>query len=118
MERAPGWLTVSLRKRCPRCADGPLFRSALRLRNHCRRCGLDFLGAHGAQYGGAVVLAYGIGGVAALGTLLVLLQIGGLGGNALWITLAVAILAVALSFRTCKAFWTWVLYRAGELDRS
>lgn len=87
------------------------------MRTHCARCGLDFLGRDGAQYGGAIVLAYGVGGIAALLMLILILQFGGLSSRAIWLTLATAAVGVVASFRYCKAFWTWVLYRSGELGR-
>ena len=111
----PEWLDRTIRQRCPKCGDGRLFEGVLQMRNHCPRCGLDFLGRDGAQYGGAVALAYGIGGIAGLVTLLVVLQFGRLSVVAIWLTLGAALLAVIGSFRYCKAFWTWVLYRSGEL---
>lgn len=81
----------------------------------CPDCGLDFLGGDGAQYGGAAVLAYGIGGIAALLTLALLLATGGLPGVAVWLVVAVTVLAILASYRFCKALWTWILYRSGEL---
>lgn len=114
----PTWLDRTLRQRCPRCGEAPLFEGALTMRTHCGRCGLDFLGRDGAQYGGAIVLAYGIGGVAALCMLILILQFGGLSSLTIWLTLGTAVVAIIGSFRYCKAFWTWVLYRSGELGES
>lgn len=85
------------------------------MRTTCPRCGLDFVGRDGAQYGGAIVLAYGIGGIIALVVLLVALQFGGLSAGVIWLTMAAAVVAIVGSFRYCKAFWTWLLYRSGEL---
>ena len=39
----PSWRGVilrGLRKRCPRCGKGPLFRRFIRLHTHCSSCGL------------------------------------------------------------------------------
>jgi uncharacterized protein (DUF983 family) len=88
------------------------------MRTHCARCGLDFLGHNGAPYGGAVVLAYGVGGIVALCMLIVILRFGRLSNLTVWLTLAMAVVAILGSFRYCKAFWTWVLYRSGELGES
>lgn len=112
----PEWLDRTLRQRCPECGEGRLFEGPFTMRSHCPRCGLDFVGRDGAQYGGAVVLAYAVGGIAALVVLILLLQFGALSRHAIWLTLGSAALAVVGSFRYCKAFWTWVLYRSGELD--
>jgi len=82
----------------------------------CAECGLNLVGEDGAHYGGAVSLSYGAGGVAALATLLLWLQIGQLPGWTVWVVLAVAVITVIGSFRYSKAFWTWLLYRSGELE--
>lgn len=113
----PDWLDRTLRLRCPACADGKLFESALAMYTRCPTCGLDFVGRDGAQYGGAIVLSYAIGGIAGLLALVMVLQFGSLSGAAIWLTLGVAFVAIIGSFRYCKAFWTWLLFRSGELTR-
>ena len=113
--RLPTWVERTIRQLCPRCGEAPLFEGALTMRSHCARCGLDFVGRDGAQYGGAVVLAYGVGGIVALCVLILVLRFGRLSSSTIWLTLASAVVAVLASFRYCKAFWTWVLYRSGEL---
>ncbi|HJU30102.1 MAG TPA: DUF983 domain-containing protein [Hyphomicrobiaceae bacterium] len=35
-------LAAGLKARCPRCAEGSLFRHGLALREKCERCGLDY----------------------------------------------------------------------------
>ncbi len=77
---------------------------------------MNFVGEDGAHYGGPVVISYGVGGIAALLTLAVWLQFGGLGRATVWVVLAVAVATVIGSFRYSKAFWTWLLYHSGELD--
>lgn len=111
----PEWLDRTIRQRCPRCGDGRLFERALTMRPACPECDLDFFGQDGAQYGGALVLSYGIGGIIALVVLMAALQFGGLSAAVIWLTLAAAVAAIVGSFRYCKAFWTWLLYRSGEL---
>ena len=86
------------------------------MRGTCPRCELDFMGRDGAQYGGAIVLSYGVGGIIALLVLIVALQFGGLSAMTVWVTLGAAVLAIVGSFRYCKSFWTWLLYRTGELE--
>lgn len=41
----------ALRKRCPQCGDGPLFRSFARLRETCSVCGLQYRRESGSQTG-------------------------------------------------------------------
>ena len=112
----PEWLNVTIRQRCPACGIGSLFAGGLSLREACANCGLNFIGEDGAHYGGAVVISYGVGGIVALLTLVVWLQFGGLGQGTVWVVLGVAVVSVVVSFRYSKAFWTWLLYRSGELD--
>jgi uncharacterized protein (DUF983 family) len=38
----PSPLAVALAAHCPRCGQGPLFRSGLILREKCERCGLSY----------------------------------------------------------------------------
>ena len=112
----PEWLNVTIRQRCPACKEGTLFERGLSLREACLDCGLSFVGEDGAQYGGAVVISYGVGGIVALLTLVVWLQFGGPSRGTVWVVLGVAVVSVVASFRYAKAFWTWLLYRLGELD--
>lgn len=52
--RRPPWgsaLARVLRRRCPRCARGPLFRGYGRLASECRQCGLVYRREQGAQTG-------------------------------------------------------------------
>jgi uncharacterized protein (DUF983 family) len=37
-------LSAGLRRRCPRCGDGPLFRGFLTFADECEACGLDYRG--------------------------------------------------------------------------
>lgn len=111
----PEWLIVTIRQRCPACRVGSLFERRLSMREVCPDCGLNLVGKDGAHYGGPVVISYGVGGIAALLTLAIWLQFGGLGRGTVWVVLGVAIVSVVGSFRYAKAFWTWLLYRSGEL---
>lgn len=113
----PDWLRTTIRQRCPACDVGPLFDRGLSMRETCVECGLNLAGEDGAHYGGAVSLSYGVGGIAALLALFVWLQLGELPRWTVWFVLAVAVVTVVGSFRYSKAFWTWLLYRSGELNR-
>lgn len=37
----PSPIVAGLKCRCPRCGEGPLFRSYLKIASHCESCGLD-----------------------------------------------------------------------------
>ncbi len=65
------WL-AALRLRCPRCGEGELFQSYLRLRDRCRACGADFRAADAGD-GPAVFVVLVVGAIAA--PLLFILQI-------------------------------------------
>jgi uncharacterized protein (DUF983 family) len=111
-------LTVTLRLVCPACLRGPLFRKRYELHENCVACGQDLVGKDGAQYGGPMVLGYTLGGAAGLLTTLVLLLLLGPSAWAVWAGLFVTIATVFLTFRNCKAAWTWLLYRTGQLPES
>jgi uncharacterized protein (DUF983 family) len=113
----PDWLHTTIRQRCPACDEGSLFERGLSMRDSCATCGLNLVGEDGAQYGGAISLSYGAGGIAALVTLFVWLRVGELPRWTVWVVLAVAVVTVIGSFRFSKSFWTWLLYRSGELNR-
>ena len=111
----PEWWIVTFRQRCPACGVGSLFERRLSMREVCPDCGLNLVGEDGAHYGGAVVISYGVGGIVALLTLAMWLQFGELTRWTVWVILGVALVSVVGCFRYSKAFWTWVLYRSGEL---
>lgn len=54
MASAPGkplFFRRALRKRCPQCGEGPLFRGFARLFDSCSACGLRFRRESGSQTG-------------------------------------------------------------------
>jgi uncharacterized protein (DUF983 family) len=112
---APKLSTVTLRLVCPACLRGPLFRTRYELHEHCIECGQDLVGKDGAQYGGPMVLGYTLGGSAGLLTILLLFFLRGPSAWAVWAGLAVTMATVFLTFRNCKAAWTWLLYRTRQL---
>jgi uncharacterized protein (DUF983 family) len=61
----PSVLAVGLKARCPRCGQGPLFRSGLILRDRCERCGLSYAFADSGD--GPAVFAIFILGFVVLG---------------------------------------------------
>ena len=108
-------LSVTLRLVCPACLLGPLFRQRYEFHDSCVECGQNLVGTDGAQYGGPMVLGYTLGGLAGVFTILLAFLIQGPSTWAVWVGLAVTILTVLLTFRHCKAAWTWLLYRTGQL---
>ena len=110
-------LRVSIRHVCPCCLEGPLFARGYEMNASCPVCGLDLIGRDGAQYGGPMVLGYTLGGTAGLLTVLIVLLIRGSFSVALWSGLAVTVATIFLTWRHCKAAWTWLLYRTGQLER-
>jgi uncharacterized protein (DUF983 family) len=61
----PSLLVVGLAARCPRCGQGPLFRSGLILREKCERCSLSYAFADAGD--GPAVFAIFILGFLVLG---------------------------------------------------
>jgi uncharacterized protein (DUF983 family) len=108
------WRTA-WRRRCPACGEGPHLARANALRASCGECGLDLIGEAGAQYGGAIGLGYGIGGTAGLAVFIGLVSVLGYATWMVWVSTGVVVVTVLVAFRPCKAWWTWWLYRTGEL---
>jgi len=109
------FLETAVHHLCPHCAAGALFERRYALKDHCEACGLDLVGRHGAHYGGAIILGYGIGALAALACFAGLYWWFGFFPRMGWIVGVVAVLSIVLTFRSCKAVYTWLLYRTGEL---
>ena len=63
-------------------------------------------------------MGYAIGGLSSLAAFALLFWRFGYAPWVLWITLLVAVVAIVLTFRHCKAFWTWWLHATGELDQT
>lgn len=61
---------AGLKGRCPRCAEGSLFRQGLALRHRCERCGLDYAFADAGD--GPAVFGIMILGFLVLGGALIL----------------------------------------------
>ncbi len=113
-----GWrrvLRTTFYHRCPACGIGPLFARGYTLHRRCSACGLDLEGEHGAHYGGPIILGYATGGIVGLALFALLFRLFGYATWLLWATVAAVIGTIALTFRHCKAFWTWYLYATGEL---
>ena len=65
-----------------------------------------------------MVFGYTLGGSAGVVAVLVVVLLGGSYGGALWAGLVVTVTTVVLTWKHCKAAWTWLLFRTGQLDRS
>lgn len=108
-------IRTALRRRCPACGQGELFREGYRLHDRCPSCGVDLRGAHGAHYGGPIVLGYTIGGVTGLGVLTLLGWLFGLRTWVVWTSVTALVAAIFASYRSCKALWVWFLYATDEI---
>jgi uncharacterized protein (DUF983 family) len=96
--------------------EGALFARGYELHPDCPECGQDLQGRDGAQYGGPMVLGYTFGGIAGVVTVLLVILVGGSPSAALWAGLVVTTVTIFLTWRHCKAAWTWLLFRTGQLD--
>ena len=92
-----------------------MFRGAYQIRSRCPACNLDLVGKDGAHYGGPIALGYGIGGLAGMGAFAFLLSRFGFQPWVVWTSVGAVIAAILLTFRNCKAWWTWWLFTIGEL---
>ena len=108
-------LRTTFRHTCPACGEGRLFASGYRMEEVCAGCGMDLLGRDGAHYGGPIALGYGIGGVTGIVAFTLLLAAFGFHVWLVWATVAVVVGVILLTFRHCKAWWTWGLYRTGQI---
>lgn len=108
------WRTT-LHHVCPCCGRGALFARGYTLERECGVCGLDLEGRHGAHYGGPIALGYGIGGVAGLSVFALLATRFGFEDWVVWVSVGAVVVSILATFRHCKAWWTWWLYRSGEL---
>lgn len=102
---------------CPSCLTGALFARGLEMNASCPVCGQDLAGRDGAQYGGPMVLGYTLGGTAGIVAVLLVLFLGGSYVGALWVGLGATVATVLLTWKHCRAAWTWLLFRTGQLDR-
>jgi uncharacterized protein (DUF983 family) len=53
-------LGTILGRRCPQCGQGPIFRSAWRMNEHCPTCGLHFGRGEPGYFTGAMYVSYGL----------------------------------------------------------
>jgi len=110
-----GMVRTTFRGWCPSCGKASIFRGVYTLRSQCSNCGLDLAGRDGAHFGGPMALGYGIGGLAGLGTFAFLFQRFGFQPWVVWSSVGAVVFAILSTFRNCKAWWTWWLFRVGEL---
>jgi hypothetical protein len=63
-----------------------------------------------------MVFGYTLGGIAGIAAVLVVMLAGGSATVALWMGLGLTVTTIILTWRHCKAAWTWLLFRTGQLD--
>jgi uncharacterized protein (DUF983 family) len=104
----------ALRRRCPRCGQGKLESSFLRMNSSCPACGLPFWKNEG-EWLGPVVINYGVAFAAALGVWAMLVIFDS--SATLQVVLSCTAAAVAAIAVTpwSQSFWTLFLYLTGEL---
>ena len=105
-------LRTTLLARCPACGRGSIFTGWLRLTETCRFCGVRF-DRYAGNWLGPTVLAYGVGGMAAVAAGLVLVPRYGFFRGLAFALTAVAIVAALAAMRPIKAWWVWLMWRTG-----
>ncbi|MHC4410942.1 MAG: DUF983 domain-containing protein [Planctomycetota bacterium] len=105
------WHTVA-GGRCPACGSGRLFRGWLVLYGECSACGVRF-DRYAGNWLGPTVMAYGVGGLAALSSGLMLVSRFGFFPWLAPVLVAVAATAALAALRPLKAWWIWLLWRSG-----
>lgn len=109
------WRTT-VRGRCPRCGEGALFARTFELVRACPRCGVVLQPGEGSHYGGPMVIGYSLGVGAALLVGAALVWRFGADAWVEWTAVAASIPAALLGYRFGKSFWTWLLWRTGQID--
>jgi uncharacterized protein (DUF983 family) len=101
---------------CPACGQGPLFHGWLKLADTCDRCGVRF-DRYAGNWLGPTVLAYGFGVLAAAVAGLVLVPVYGFFAGLTFLLALVAVTAALVTFRPIKAWWIWLMWRSGLVER-
>ena len=103
---------ATVRGRCPRCGRGALFAGWLRLNAVCHVCGVRF-DRYAGNWLGPTVLAYGLGGIAAVVAGVLLVPRYGFFRGLSPVLVLVATAAALVALRPLKGWWIWVLWRTG-----
>ena len=109
-------LQTTLLNRCPACGQGSIFRSWVQLHPTCPHCDARFERDPGS-FLGAMAVAYG---VAVLANALLGIWLFRQNFDTVTITVSVSLaaaLTVLIIYRPVKAWWTWLLWRVGEVTR-
>lgn len=105
------------RLRCPRCAEGRLFRSLLRMNERCESCGFDFRRGPGF-YLGAIYFNYGLTAVLVTATYVGLSFFTDVSSELkLVLALAPALLFPFLFFRYARSLWLGFDYYVDSTNR-
>jgi len=105
-------LRTTLRGLCPACGEGRLFAGAITLHATCAHCGVRYE-RHAGEWLGPTVLAYGLSALAAAALGFVLVRRFGFFPGLSAVLVAVVVAAGLLALRPVKAWWIWLMWRAG-----
>lgn len=109
------WRTT-LRGRCPVCGEGALFTGLFEVARDCPRCGAALQPGQGSHYGGPMVIGYSLGlGAAFVVGALLYWRFGAFTGLE-WAAAGASIPVALAGYRFGKSFWTWLLWRTGEIS--
>ena len=95
-----------LRRRCPRCAEGPVFAGLLRMHESCPRCGLPFFREQG-YFLGAMYFSYALGVAAAAPLVVWGLLSGWELANIGWASAALLACLSPWLFQYSRVLWLW-----------
>ncbi len=97
-----GTFAAILRKRCPRCGEGAIFRGPFTMNERCSACGLLFGRGEPGYFTGAMYVSYGLGiPIIALFTLIEYLVLPG------WTLFKLVLLAWALCLPLVPWIWQY-----------
>ena len=103
-------LSRVLRKRCPQCGLGRLFRAWARLSDRCEVCGLVYRREPGAELGAMMLASVLNTGIAAAAFLVVWTSTDMGGLTAFWLVAPIVLLACYSLAPWCMSIWVAVEY--------
>jgi uncharacterized protein (DUF983 family) len=109
-------IATALHLRCPRCHDGKLFVSLLKMSEHCPTCGLK-LEPEPGFYLGSIYANYALTVLATTGSFVLLVFGAGFSKDlVIWGCLAFTFLFPLWFFRYARSIWLSLMYQVNSSD--
>jgi len=116
-ESAPVLIKRALKRQCPLCGRGQIFRSHFAMNRTCPNCHVVFW-RHPGESLGAMYLDYAVAGGSFLATWAALAWLTPLSDLATGVILsAVVVASLLVGFPFTRSFWTMLVYLSGGIER-